>query len=341
MTISRAARATCAAAYLSMGFACTDEPEKPSNGEVAQNVIDAIVSACPPSPSDDLAARQTCADGLSSSAVTNAAFAARIAFGEQQDPNSYAYDHGLTHLAARVALRIYIPLFYATGGHVETRPDGAAVAHVQVGFRGSLDPNEYPYPFWHSDAKWTNYNTTKEMLYVVSDAQVVAALRSKDVDPARPIPPHAWDGQWTKSGSDGRVGEPHVSLYQNIFSRENPHIDGLESDYYAFANFVRAYQCDKCHAPSNESSMPLLSIVNIPAQALAFALLPRPEGEMSLSTRIASGSMPPYTPDLGVVLRGVPEGPEREQATQLATAFATKARSALQWDADKVAATAE
>src|SRR5262245_11996865 len=112
MYFSRSAGVVLFAACLSTGLACTES--EPDNAAIAENVIGVIVGACPPAPSDDAAARRTCAERLSSSLVMNDSFAARIAFGGQQEPNSYAYNRGLTHLASRVALRIYIPLFYAT-----------------------------------------------------------------------------------------------------------------------------------------------------------------------------------------------------------------------------------
>src|SRR3546814_8734787 len=61
---------------------------------------------------------------------------------------------------------MYMSMYMFTGKHrVQKAPDGMTTVSVQAYFRNQMPAGRYPYPFWHSDAKWKAYETSNELRF--------------------------------------------------------------------------------------------------------------------------------------------------------------------------------
>src|SRR5439155_26960887 len=119
------------------------------------------------------------------------------------------------------------------------------IVRLPYRFRGDLDPGLYPYPFWHSGKKWTNYHQCKYVLLVIKDGAIVAGYRSAERhEQAQPMAAKKWDGKW--SWLAGNVQEPHVTLYENLFSASNPYVGQLDAAYRKLALGFQSFNCPGC-----------------------------------------------------------------------------------------------
>ncbi len=75
-----------------------------------------------------------------------------------------------------------------------------------------------------------------------------------------------FDGKWLWTDPEGRV-QPQVTLFDGLFSAENPYLPKLDGAYKAFALKMRDAQCDSCHVPNNPDGMKRLVLLQTPAHA--------------------------------------------------------------------------
>src|SRR6185436_21018824 len=136
-------------------------------------------------------------------------------------------EHNLNKFDNRAWRAMYLATFMFPGAHTVKREDEFTVLTMDVQFRNMLDAGDYPYPFWHSQKKWEAYQQAKHLLFLFQSDKLVAVYRSAERDTARAVLPRTFDGIWHWTGKDNKE-EPHVTLYANILSKENPHMASLD-----------------------------------------------------------------------------------------------------------------
>src|SRR6185436_5122144 len=90
--------------------------------------------------------------------------------------------------------------------------------------------------------------------------------RSQNQDMMRDYMTRVFDGNWT--WVDGDEDMPTVSLYKNLFSRDNDNVPAVDAAYRELEAGMRPYACVGCHAPDNLSKQNPLELFSYPNQAL-------------------------------------------------------------------------
>jgi hypothetical protein len=204
-----------------------------------------------------------------------------------------------------------------TGSFSIEQSGDRTVIHLPYVFRNGLDAGEYPYPFWHSSSKWRDYQLATELLLVMRNGRIEGGLRSAVRLLSRPFQLRNWDGQWTW-GPDG--GEPHVTLYRNLFRPGNPHVEQLDQAFRDLEDAMRPFNCEGCHRPDNIAHANPLELFAYPNQALV--------ARHAIVQQVQFGLMPPA--DLVAGTRaGIADRTERAELLRLARAFESAADDAL------------
>jgi hypothetical protein len=284
----------CLMAFLFVGTARADPP--PADFEKRAAVIAARLAAfCPRAPNDSADAHTACAQSLRD--ATFIPFGpAGLLFGGDQPAQQLAKKQ-LTHMQPGIFQFLYLSLFSFTGNWsvVLDERDHVGVIQVEAYFRNAMPPGEFPYPFWHSAAKWNSYETTNRLnFYLNHDGEVFVVTRSQagseaNRGPYAHVTPPAFDGKWQWLDASGQI-QPHVSLFANRYSAANPYLARLDDTYRDFAMEARKGSCLECHAPNNEAGMAHLVLLQTPAHA---------SGEIDNVLReVGNGEMP--RDDLGL-----------------------------------------
>ena len=154
------------------------------------------------------------------------------------------------------------------------RPPGCPLDknHPIQGFRNRLAPGQFPYPFWHDEAKWGVYQATNSVLLWVNPKTakiVIGQFTERGAGSAvlstEPIT-HKFDGKWMWIDKDGRI-QPQVTLFDGLFREDNPYLSKLDVAYRTLALRMRDAQCESCHMPHNPTSMRRLVLMHTPAHA--------------------------------------------------------------------------
>ena len=87
-------------------------------------------------------------------------------------------------------------------------------------------------------------------------------------DSARPaayrhVEPPAFAGQWNWTDTSGQA-QPQVTLFSDLYSAGNPHLQELDQRYRAFALNLRDADCESCHVPDGHKLMRKLTLLNTP-----------------------------------------------------------------------------
>src|SRR5262249_191350 len=61
--------------------------------------------------------------------------------------------------------------------------------------------------------------------------------------------------------------QPQVTLFDGLFSRDNPNLAKLDGTYRALALKLREGQCMNCHTPDNPNEMRRIVLLQTPAHA--------------------------------------------------------------------------
>ncbi len=291
-------------------------PATQDDATVAEALARELIALCPPAAPDDAKARDACADRLVRSALLRESFAPSISFGTLVAGKSYRPEESnLTRFNPFVWRRIYLSLFTFPGAYQIEKAAPYTVIHLPFAFRNRLDPGEYPYPFWHSKAKWQAYQRAVELLFVIEQGKVIGVYRSPQQDAAKPLVPREWDGAWRWTSAKGE-DEPRAALYTALFSPANPHVERLDAAYKAFEAEGRKHQCFTCHSPDNGGKMNPLRLLNYPNQALT--------ERHTLVAQLDANAMPPGG--------GIEEDDQRLKLLALARDFAAIGDQALDYE---------
>ena len=287
--------------------------------QLATEIAKGIIAACPiADPGDDNAHNQ-CADKLSNLEPLRNAMVKEVRWGGQKEAGKYALkENHTTSFDPLVWRRTYLSTFMFSGEPKVEQKGDLTIVHLPVQFRNKLDAGAFPYPFWHSHKKWTSYQQAKEVMLIMKDGQVQAALRSADKDSQRPMVKREWDGQWSWTNASGQQ-EPEVVLYKYLFSDANPHVKKLDETYRAFEVEMRQHSCNVCHSPHNANEMNPLLLLNYPNQALTL----RHETLRQIKEKL----MPPPN--------GIQDEAELQKVVKLAEAFAKVGDQALAYEGEK------
>jgi hypothetical protein len=144
---------------------------------------------------------------------------------------------------------------------------------LQVRFRNGLSPGQFPYPFWHSPAKWTAYENANQIIFYLNrDSGLIdVVLRStrgseEGLPPVRSATPPAFDGKWVWTSAEGKP-QPSSGWFDGLLHQDNPHLGDVVDGYRKFATTMRNAACLSCHVPSNPAGARTLVLLQTPAHA--------------------------------------------------------------------------
>jgi hypothetical protein len=302
--------------------------------KLAEKIAKQIIEACPVAEPGDVHARDQAAEKLAACSELMKAAGDKILWGgfhpeQGYDPEAYRLTdmtqiqlYQLTEFTPEVWARLYLSTFMFTGTYEIKKSGRFTVLELDAKFRGDLPPGDYPYPFWHSPNKWTAYMMVQKVAFVFEPGRLLAALRVSPLPESVKQIRRPWDTKWSWTDEKGNP-QPRVSLYSYMFSKDNPHVEGLEKTYREMEAEFRAQNCMQCHEPDNRSRMNDLLLMNYPNQALVM--------RKNLVTVLESNIMPP-----GSVLAHEPAGIQdqkvREHLLRLAKSFEKQADEALAFE---------
>ena len=230
-----------------------------------------LAEACPKASPGDMDAFSHCSAALRG--ITDLPFVANILWGGDQ-PALPMKRKNLTDFRASIFQRMYLPLFSFTGKWTIRHDDlnNADVIRIEAFFRNDLPAGEYPYPFWHSAAKWTDYEAANELdFYTGADDQFHAVTRARLGDEAARgayahHEPPVFDGKWQWVDDQGHA-EPKPVLFASQYSAGNPYVKPLDQAYTGLAMKLRDGTCMECHTPANKAGATHLVIFQTPMHA--------------------------------------------------------------------------
>jgi hypothetical protein len=280
--VSRLACARIAVLAFLAHLACTAAWAAPSAAglqaveNLAAQVATELRTACPIADPASQAAFDRCRQALFGASRLRQSLSAVLLWGRQaRDPSTPLKDTSLTQFAPEVWAGLYAPVFMFDGNYQVSWVEREKLYLVRLGatFRNRLAPGQFPYPFWHDAAKWGAYENANALLLWVApeSAQVKVAQFSWQDGPlagtqVTPVAHGKFDGQWLWTDSQGQT-QPAVTLFDGLFSAQNPYKRQLETDYRALAVSLRDGQCLSCHVPSNPDKMKRLVLLQTPAHA--------------------------------------------------------------------------
>ena len=246
---------------------------------LAERIARQLIAASPVVAPDDSKARDAAAAKLAACDDLMNAANGRILWGgfnpkQGYDPEAYrlndlAHDDyfQLSEFHPIVWAKLYLSTFMFPGPYRVHREGRFTVLELDAKFRSDMPPGDYPYPFWHSPNKWTAYVKVERVMLVFAPGRLIAGLRrSPDPISVEQIR-KPWDTKWLWTDADGNP-QPRVALYSYLFSKDNPHVAGLEQSYRELEKNFRAQNCMLCHEPDNRSRINDLLLLNYPSQAL-------------------------------------------------------------------------
>jgi len=272
--------ASCgAAAFLAAAAAAPVDDDLPDLGEeiesMASEVALELQRVCPPASPADQAAFDRCRRSLFGDSALRRSLAPRLLWGRRnQDPAAPLKDTNLTQFAPDVLAGLYLSLFMFSGEHsVEyVERERMYLIRLRAGFRNRLPPGQFPYPFWHDEAKWGVYQAANSVLLWVEPktARIVIAQFTErgaggPVASAQAVG-RKFDGKWMWMDGEGRI-QPQVTLFDGLFRPDNPYLPKLDLAYRTLALRMRDAQCDNCHMPNNPLPMRRLVLMHTPAHA--------------------------------------------------------------------------
>jgi hypothetical protein len=260
--------------------------------QMASEVALELQQICPPASPSGQAAFDRCRRSLFGDSALRRNLAPRLLWGRRnQDAGAALKDTNLTQFAPDVIAGLYLPLFMFSGEYSTeyVERERLYLIRLRAGFRNLLPPGQFPYPFWHEEAKWGVYQAANSVLLWVNPktAKIVIGQftergSASAVVSAQPISPK-FDGNWMWMDKEGRI-QPRVTLFDGLFRQNNPYLQQLDLTYRTLALRMRDAQCDNCHVPNNPWKMRRLVLLHTPAHAA---------GEISrLMTAVREDRMP-------------------------------------------------
>jgi len=267
------------AAALFAGGAAAAEDDLPDLGEqverMASEVALELQRVCPPASPADQVAFDRCRRSLFGDSALRRSLAPRLLWGRRhQDAAAALKDTNLTQFAPDVFAGLYVSLFMFSGEYSVEYVERERMYLIQLksAFRNRLPPGQFPYPFWHDEAKWGVYQATNCILLWVNPktARIVIGQftergEGSAVIAMQPLSPK-FDGNWMWMDKEGRI-QPRVTLFDGLFRQDNPYLPKLDFTYRTLALRMRDAQCENCHMPNNPLPMRRLVIMHTPAHA--------------------------------------------------------------------------
>ena len=259
-------------------FAVENEPLalRPQLERLAADLAAELARACPPAHPGDQRQFDACRQALYADSLLRRNFSPRVLWGRQhRDPGTSLKDTTLTQFAPDVLAGLYLPLFMFNGRYtVEYQArEGLFLVRMETAFRNRLAPGQFPYPFWHDEAKWSTYQKASAILFWIDPKTIkvkVTQFTDRGATPpivtTEPVQQAKFDDRWMWTDAGGRA-QPQVTLFDGLFRAENPYLLKLDGAYRALALRMRDAQCDTCHVPSNPDGMKRLVLLQTPAHA--------------------------------------------------------------------------
>ena len=182
--------------------------------QMASEVALELQQVCPPASPSDQAAFDRCRRSLFGDSALRRSLAPRLLWGRRnQDAGAALKDTKLTQFAPDVIAGLYLSLFMYSGEYSTeyVERERLYLIRLRAGFRNLLPPGQFPYPFWHDEAKWGVYQAANSVLLWVNPktAKIVIGQfteRGSDspVVSTQPIWPK-FDGDWMWMDKEGRI----------------------------------------------------------------------------------------------------------------------------------------
>lgn len=242
----------------------------------AQEIAAELAGLCPLAPAGDTAAYNACRQGLFGDSALRSHLPPVLIWGRQSKaPGATLRQTSLTQFAPDVWTSLYAPLFMFNGRHtVEWVPEEKLfLVRLETAFRNRLAPGQFPYPFWHDEAKWSMYeNANGFMLWMAPDTGKIRAAQFTDRAPnamlqsVQPVQHAKYEGPWLWTDEKGNT-QPAVTLFDGIYRPDNPYIKAIDRQYRDLAVQMRESQCSSCHVPTNPDKISRLVLLSTPAHA--------------------------------------------------------------------------
>jgi hypothetical protein len=266
------------AAFLAADAAGTDDDLPDLNDQIARMASEVALElqqVCPPASPSDQAAFDRCRHSLFGESALRRNLAPRLLWGRRnQDAAAALDDTNLTQFAPDVLAGLYLSLFMYSGEYSTeyVERERLYLVRLRAGFRNLLPPGQFPYPFWHDEAKWSVYQATNSVLLWVNPKTakiVIGQFTERGSGPPFVSTQAIWpqfDGKWMWMDKAGRL-QPRVTLFDGLFRQSNPYLAELDFTYRTLALRMRDAQCEKCHVPNNPMPMRRLLLLHTPAHA--------------------------------------------------------------------------
>jgi hypothetical protein len=248
----------------------------PAVEALAARIAGELAEHCPVAEANDAGAFESCRAALYGDNTLRAHLPPVLLWGRQStNPQATLRQTNLTQFAPEVWTGMYAPLFMFNGRYqVEwVAEERQFVVRLETAFRNRLAPGQFPYPFWHDEAKWATYqNANGFLLWVhpgtlrVQVAQFTNRAETALLQPVTPVQHAKFDGQWLWTDAGGRT-QPAVTLFDGLYRAENPYLRDLDRQYRDLALQMRESQCTTCHVPNNPDKMSRLVLLSTPAHA--------------------------------------------------------------------------
>ena len=240
-----------------------------------QTVANQLAQQCPMADPSDQQAFDKCRQALFGDSEFKRTLMPITLWGRQGDPAISLKETHLTQLNAEQLAGLYAPLFMFNGTYRIRYNENEKLVQVSldVAFRNRLTPGQFPYPFWHDSNKWQTYQNAHTMLLWIDpvigkarSVQFTTRINDKVVDLAVASNPRTFEGKWLWTDEQGKT-QPAVTLFDGLFSADNPFKPQLDTSYRTLAISLRSGQCMSCHVPSNPDKMRRLVLLQSPAHA--------------------------------------------------------------------------
>ena len=267
------AASACWAAPLAQ--AQQDMPVPPAIQAMAATLAAELAMRCPLAEANDSVAFEDCRAALYGNSKLRSYLPPVLLWGRQSaNVHATLRQTHLTQFAPDTWTHLYAPLFMFNGNYkVEWVPEERQfVIRLESAFRNRLAPGQFPYPFWHEQAKWGTYeNANGFLLWVhpqtarIQAAQFTNRASTPMLQAVQPVQ-HQFDGNWLWTDAGGRT-QPAVTLFDGLYRAENPYLRALDRQYRDLALQMRESQCTSCHVPNNPDKMSRLVLLSTPAHA--------------------------------------------------------------------------
>jgi hypothetical protein len=248
----------------------------PAIQQAAAGIASELGLACPLAPAGDIAAYTACRKALFGQSKLRSHLPEFIFWGRQSKvPNATLRQTNLTQFAPDIWTSMYASLFMYNGKYtVEWVPDEKMfLVRLETAFRNRLPAGQFPYPFWHDDAKWTMYEDANAMmLWIHPQTALIRAAQFTDKAPTpmlqkvTTVKYEKYKGPWTWTDEQGKT-QPMVTLFDGVYRADNPHVKSMDKLYRDLAVQLRESQCLNCHVPNNPDKMSRLVLLSTPAHA--------------------------------------------------------------------------